>query len=45
MPTGRSDSYEERVERFNKAKERVLRKFPNIVVGSSGWFRALKAYL
>jgi len=35
----------ERYERRNRAKAAVRAKYPNIIEGSSGWFRALNNQL
>jgi hypothetical protein len=43
MPTTYFESYAERCARWRRLEAVVRAKYPAIIVGSSGWDRAIKA--
>lgn len=43
MPTRFDYSYTNRSDLHREAERQVLKKFPNIIVGSSGWYRAVRS--
>jgi hypothetical protein len=44
MPGLGVDSYDIQVELRKAAEEKIRRKFPNLIEGSSGWWRAMNSY-
>jgi hypothetical protein len=44
MPGLGVDSYDRQVELVKKAEAKIRRKFPHLIEGSSGWWRAMNAY-
>lgn len=45
MPGMWIDDSRTRLERRRKAEKQVKAKFPNIIEGSSGWYRAVESRL